>query len=342
MSLKVRFEKGDTVDQSLFIASSEVAGKLEEVVVRASHLLHPSLVTSINKIAASDATPEEKAAQVDSLPIQPEEYIKQLESLCPDLETFRQLAIEAGVDNLKVKAASVKTSEEPTYATEDLEKVKVESEPKMAAEAPLASGGEPSKESAPDIKKFYGRLPNKSYGEPEQAIDVNSAIQALAEEIEKKDKEIGDLKKNISDKEKVDDLKKIKDTCSAIGVSKEKMAGLEKILDRADDKCLGVVEEVVVFLEEALEGGEKGEKSGGGKSPFPPKSAPAFPPKKAPAPGASPFPSEMSAKANVVQSSLDETVSEIAQAFGNQQNSPSKLADAWLAKDRTKESYRSR
>ena len=60
MSLKVRFEKGDTIDQSFFIGSSEIDGKTEEVVVRASHLLHPTLVNSINKIAASDATPEEK------------------------------------------------------------------------------------------------------------------------------------------------------------------------------------------------------------------------------------------------------------------------------------------
>jgi DNA repair exonuclease SbcCD ATPase subunit len=338
MSLKVRFEKGDTIDQSFFIGSSEIDGKTEEVVVRASHLLHPTLVNSINKIAASDATPEEKEAQLNALPVKEEEYIKQLESLCPDLETFRQLAIEAGVDNLKVKAASAKMAEEPTQATEDLEKVKVENEPKMAAEAPLASGGEPSKESAPDMKKYLARLPNRSFGDPEQAIDVNSAIQALAEELEKKDKEIGDLNKKISDKEKGDDLKSIKDKLATCKVSKENIAKLEKRLAEADDKCLGLIDEVLDVMEETCEGEGKG--AAGGKT-FPPKAAPAFPPKK-PAPvGGSPFPPEMSAKANVVHSAIDETVGEIAQVFGAQ-NSPSKLADLWMAKDRVKESYRSR
>lgn len=323
MDYKLWYEKGNSLNESFYIGSD---GKSEDVVVRASYVTKPETAEAIAKIAADEEmTEEQKVAELEALPEQPEAVIEAIQSECSDLEAFRAFAIDAASEKMLEVQAEVKVDDEPQSATEPLEKVKVDAEPVCAAEEPYASGTKPEMTTSNEVKSLLARLSTKVAGDPTQAIDVNSALQLLAEELEKAETKVKDVEKKLSDREKDDDLKEIFAKLTALGIMKDPKAKdkYSKSFEGLDDKAIGVFEEV---LEDIL-AAHKDKAPAAAKpagNPFPPKNEAKMPP--------------ISASQNVVQEPL--TPDPVHPSFGG--GPENKLTEAWGIKDSTKALFASR
>jgi len=164
MALKIRYEAGDNLANSYFIASEE--GK-EDVAVRASHIVHPNL---------------QKKAEDGKLAVTENEYIERFQKLCSDLDSFQRVALEIA-SNHAVQAAA---HDQPTYATEPVKPQKAQAEPEVAAEQQYV---EKAKDKGGDgsVRKYFAGLPAKSVGDPVRAVDVHSseetAVDSAKEEV---------------------------------------------------------------------------------------------------------------------------------------------------------------
>jgi len=333
--LKVEFVEGPSLQESLYVGSSvdetgaTIAG-IEPVAVRASHVLHPSVVQAVGRIAASQGTREEKMTALAALPVQPQRYVEYFTASCKTLEDFQEMALHLAANRgeFKVKAEKGDVGAAPKYATEPLEKVKVPDEPKVALEAGYTTDKKPAMESAPDPRKFFQQLPTKSVGEPLRAIDVNSSVNPeltiLAEQLEKSKAENIRLKAELDAKKAEEGNATILGLMAELGaVEDDKDKGkFSKVLVNLDEKSIGAIETLLKAVRDA-----KG-KAPGGK---PPVAGPPKPPAKPAIKDGMP---PMSAAANLVHASMPvEQPALVPAAMGGDVRT---LQAIWLTDDATK------
>jgi hypothetical protein len=315
--IKVVCEKGETLEKTYFVATDEEGNK---EVVRASRVLDPKL----HKVANEDSNDEKP-----KLEVQPEDFIEKFEKMCPDLASFKKLAYSMAIENEGVAVKAAKEGDAPVMSTEDAEKVKVGAEPTVAAESQYVAD-EVKTESAPAVRKYFGKLPGKVSGSPEIALDFQSKLQAVEEQLkaitaekEELEKEKGDLKKENEGMKKAGEAEKVLKLLADLGVAedaKDKDAYTKK-LSSLTEQAMGVLESI---LKDVL-GAESG---GGAVKPKAPMGAP-----KPPMGGMGGAPkkpdveSPLDSRANVIHASYED-------GFG------SGIADTaalWLKADRAKE-----
>ena len=265
--LTIKYVFGDTLDKSYFVATDAKEPSREEVV-RASSVIPQSL----HKLAAAN-----------KLKTEPEDYITELTKLCTDLDSFVSLTAEmaAGARELKVEAKD--KGDAPVTATEPTPDPKKQDAPVTAADETYTQKPK-DMTAAPDTKQFFNRLPAKAPGNPEIAVDVNSSdpkatIQALAEELQKKDAEIGKLKSDLQQKTKDDELEEVIELLQDIGVDAKEVERLKKELSSLPEQAIGVLESVLKTCAKKVHGDKGG----------PPKSPADKGGEGAPAGGAPPF-----------------------------------------------------
>jgi len=321
--IKVTCEKGTTVDKSYFVAEDSLGQK---AAVRASQILDTKLHTLANE-DSNDAKPK--------LEVQPEDFIKKFERLCPDLESFKKLAYAMATENEAVTVTAAKESDSPVVSTEPLEKVKVDSEPIVAAEEPLVADKLKS-ESAPETRKYFGRLPGKVAGKPEIALDLQSTLKATQEQLNAVLAENEELKKENDGMKKAGEADKVVKLLSDIGVvedDKDKETYAKK-LSGLDEKAMGVLESILKDVMEAC--GDEEPSMGAPKTGAPKPVAPMGGGPKPPMMGGGPKPptapkalEPLDSRANIVHASYD--------VDGGMGSSVSGLADLWAKADRIKE-----
>lgn len=296
--IKVTCEKGETVEKTYFVAEDSQGGK---AAVRASQILDTKLHTLAN---------EDNDETKPKMELQPEDFIKKFEKLCPDLETFKKLAYTMAVENEAVTVTAAKESDAPVVSTEPLEKVKVDKEPTVAAEEPLVAD-ELKSESAPETRKYFGRLPGKVTGKPEIALDLQSTLKATQEQLNAVLAENEELKKENDGMKKAGEADKVVKLLSDLGViedDKDKETYSKK-LSGLDEKAMGIVESL---LKEVLEAcGDEEPSMGAPKTGAPKPAAPMGGGPKPPMGGAPKPPSApkalepLDSRANIVHASYD-------------------------------------
>ena len=313
MSIKVTYEAGETLDKCYFIAANEAGEKLP---IRATHILDSKL----HKVANEDTDDKEP-----KLEIQPTHFVQKFEALCPDLETFKKVAFAMALgegNGVEVKAA--KESDAPTMATEPMEKVKSEKEPIVAAEETVVADKVPT-ESAPEIRKYYGRLPGKASGKPEIALDLQSKLQATEGQLKAIMAENDELKKENEGMKKAGEAEKVLKLLSELGVAedaKDKEAYTKK-LSGLPEQAMGVLEGILKDVVEACkeDGGKEKPKAPFGGAPKPAMGG-GMPPKKPE--GHEP---PLDSRANVIHANYSESG----------MSSVSDFANLWMKDNRSQE-----
>jgi len=229
MAISIKYVAGKTLDDSFFVAADDKGG---ECVARASHVVPQSLQT---------------LASANKLSVEPEFFIDKLTKTCSDLGSFEKLvvAMATGEETIKIGAAEDCA---PVVATEPVPEPKVESKPVVAAESQFTveskgKGGDRS------VAKLYNRLPGAKDEGPEMAVDVQSSIdariQALSEELKKKDDEIAGLTKKIGDKEKEDELEEVVGILQEKKVDPKEIESIKKDLMGLPEKAIGAIERIL-------------------------------------------------------------------------------------------------
>jgi len=308
--IKVACMKGKTLDTTYFVATDKAGNK---VAVRAIRVLDPKL----HKVANEDT--DDKNPKIET---QPEELIAKFEKLCPDLESFKKLAYSMAIENEGVEVKAAKEGDAPEMATENLEKIKVDAEPTVAAEEQLVADANKT-ESSPAVRKYYGKLPGKVTGSPEMALDLQSKLKATEEALSKVTAEKDELQKENEGMKKAGGAEKVIKILEALGLIED-----PKDKDAYTKKLAGLPEQAMGVLESILkdvEGAEKGEKGGEAKPKAP---AGLKPPFGGGAPGKKPEGAEppLDSRANIIQATYEEV--------GVGGNSMSEL---WVKADRAKE-----
>lgn len=330
--ISIEYVSGPNLQQSFYACTALTEAGLprtdvEPVVVRATHVLPAPVTEAVDRILASQATLEEKKAQLAALPVQPEKYVEVFKASCQTTEDFKQVALHLAANKGQmVTAQTGQVGKEPTYATEPREKIKTGEEPAFAAEAGMTTDQGPSLESAPAVRGYFAGLPSKAVGEPQRAIDVNSSrvnaaqdptLVAVAKDLEdwklralaaeeqlaekKKDEESGEVVALMTDLGAVEDPKdqgKVKSLVSAL-----------------DEKALGTVETLLKMVKDA-----KGKAPAGGPKPAvkPPAPMGAKPPAPKPMGGAPGGLPSMSSSANLVHASHGDQPALTPAAVGGQ------------------------
>ena len=313
--IKVACEKGPTLEKTYFVATDEKGNK---AVIRASRVLSPEL----HKVANED----DNSAK-PKLEVQPENFIEKFEKMCADLESFKKLAYSMAIENEGVAVKAAKEGDAPVMSTEDFEKVKPEGEPTVAAEAQY-SVDDAKTESAPATRKFFGRLPGKAVGSPEIALDLQSKVQALEEQLktvtaEKEElaKEKDGLKQENDGMKKAGEAEKVLKLLAELGVAedaKDKEAYTKKLAG-LPEQAMGVLEGILKDVLGA-DGGEMKPKAPpmGAKPPMGGIGGPKKPETESP----------LDSRANVIHASLEE----VGVGSGAQD-----ISNLWLRADRSKE-----
>jgi hypothetical protein len=317
--IKVVCEKGPTLEKTYFVATDE---KGDKAVVRASKVLDPKLHTVAN---------EDNNATTPKLEVQPENFIEKFEKMCPDLESFKKLAYSMAIENEGVGVKAAKESDAPVMSTEDPEKVKVEKEPTVAAEAQYVAD-EVKTESSPAVRKFFGKLPGKASGSPEIALDLQSKLQAVEEQLkavtaEKEDveKKLDGVQKENEGMKKAGGAEKVLKLLADLGVAedaKDKDAYTKK-LSSLPEQAMGVLESILKDVLAADGGGEVKPKAPFGGAPKPPMGGIGGAPKKPEG-----LESPLDSRANVIHASFDDA------GWGA---GVADTAALWLKADRAKE-----
>jgi hypothetical protein len=335
--MKVTFEKGPSLKESFFVASEE--GHDDEVV-RASHVLPRPVVSEIERIAASDATKEDKEKELAAMPVQPEEYVTYLQKTCSTMKAFRETCMSLATKNggLTAVAQTQKVGGAPVTATEPGEKVKTGEEPVVAAESGYTGDKGVEMEAAPGVRKYYQGLPGKAVGDPQRALDMQSSqspeVRVMAEELAKTKGELADAKGEIAKRDKSKDLEGVLETLTEMG-------GIEDAKDREsftkdlgglDEKALGILEKVLKKVRDAVAGGAKKSPAGPPKPPAPAGAMPPKPPAAPKPPGGIP---PMSASGNLFQPAMPQDMAPI-QASLNGVDQGQLLTQIWLNDDQKK------
>jgi len=309
--IKVTCMKGKTLDTTYFVATDKAGNK---AAVRATRVVDPKF----HKLANEDTDDAKPKVEV-----QPNQLIAKFEKLCPDLESFKKLAYSMALENEGVGVTAAKEGDAPEMATENLEKVKVDAEPTVAAEEGLVADANKT-ESAPAVRKFYGRLPGKVTGSPEVALDLQSKLKATEEALGKVTAEKDELQKENEGMKKAGGAEKVIKILEALGLieyPKHKDAYTKK-LTGMPEQAMGVLESIL----KDIEGAEKGEKGGEAKPKAPAGLKPPFgggaPGGKKPE-GAEP---PLDSRANIIQA----TYEEVGVGGGS-------IAELWAKADRMKE-----
>lgn len=297
MGVKVRYEKGTTLQDSFYVGSdgtNDAQGSPRMVVVRASYVLEPAFAEAVEKIRVSAKTDEEKEAELKALPVQPEQIAEQLEKQCSTLEEFHGVCMQLALRHATRLQVSAQTGggETPTIATEPQAKPKVQKEPTVAAEETLTAGKVPT-EGGSAVKGFFARLPSKALGEPQRAVDVHSSQldPIVAAELGRLQAENEQLKAEKGAREKDDELKEAMGLLTEMGAledAKDREA-FTKDLGTLDEKALGVVEKILRKVKDAVAGKKPAGPPKPGLPGLPPAAKPAGGPPKPPA-GAPPKP----------------------------------------------------
>lgn len=340
MKVKVEFVEGPNLHDSLYVGSSvdetgaPIAG-VEQVVVRADYVLHPSVVSAVGRIAASEGTREEKLTALAALPVQPERYVEYFSTSCKTLEDFQQMALHLATNHGQLKRTAEKgaTGEAPKYATEPREKVKVGDEPMVAAESTYVPDKGPAMEAAGDPRKFFQRLPTKAVGEPERAIDVNSSVAPelaiLSAELKKSQDTNLRLQAELDQKKAEEGHAQIISLMTETGAvedakDKDKVA---KVLMGLDEKGLGAVETLLKMVRDAKGKAPAGGKPAGGAPPKPGAPAGGKPPAK---PDGMPA---MSSAANLVHASMPSAQPVLSPSSVGMGSDVAALQTIWLSDD---------
>jgi hypothetical protein len=297
MSLKIQYVPGESLDKSYFVATDE---KGNEGVARASNVLPKRLHAT---------------ASANKLKMEPEDYTKELAKVATTVEEFLKVTATMAASG-QTLTVTAKAGDEPVNAVEDTPKSKGQDQPVFSAESPLLP---PQKEKGGDgeVKQYFAKLPAKSVPDPAWAVDVNSRLQALAEELKKKDDEIAGLKGKLDGKEKEHELDEVLDLLKGMGVTADP---LKKDLQGLDAKAIGVLEKVLREVNK----GKKDKAPGapppaGGPPPFPPKKEDGdaggglFPPKKA----SEDIRSEANITSVTLQDIIGDDISRLSELWGN-------------------------
>ena len=308
--IKVACMKGKTLDTTYFVATDKAGNK---VAVRAIRVLDPKL----HKVANEDT--DDKNPKIET---QPEELIAKFEKLCPDLESFKKLAYSMAIENEGVEVKAAKEGDAPEMATENLEKIKVDAEPTVAAEEQLVADANKT-ESSPAVRKYYGKLPGKVTGSPEMALDLQSKLKATEEALSKVTAEKDELQKENEGMKKAGGAEKVIKILEALGLiedPKDKDAYTKK-LTGLPEQAMGVLESIL----KDIEGAEKGGKGGEAKPKAP---AAGMKPPFGGVPGKKPEGAEppLDSRANIIQA----TYEEVGVGGGS-------IAELWAKADRMKE-----
>jgi len=346
MSLKIMYEAGPSLDRSYFVASDGTTnekGELNEVVIRASQLLHPSLVDTVNKVIASEAPVEEKEKKLAELSFQPQDHAEKIEAACTDLASFKEFSYSLASKHADLRAtAAGDVGKSPTFSTEPWAKIKVGAEPIVAAEEGYGSPKGIDMEAAPAVRKLLGGLPGKAVGEATIAMDFQSSAKvpaalqsqllAQAEEIKQLQTENKGLKDEKAAGAKEKDVTEILSLLTELGGvedNKDKEAA-KKDFGALDEKALGVFEK---WLKQSVD--KEPKKPAGAKPPMGGGVAPAAPKKPAGMPGEP----VMSSRDNIFQGSVaDEHFAAPVRTSGGFAGDPqvAGLANAWIQKDNSK------
>lgn len=230
MGLTWQYKDGDTLDQSFVVATDE---KGEYRVARATHVLPQSL---------------HKAASANRLTVGPEYFIDYLKMLCHDLDSFESVVAKLASGDQVIEVSAAK-GDAPVSATEPVSVPKHQDKPEVSTESPLTL--EPKgKGGSREVAQYYSGLVGHKDSGPEQAVDVQSAdkdakIQALSEEVQKKDEEISGLKGEIDSKKKDDELKEIVDVLQAQKVDAKEIDKIKKDLSGLPEKAIGAIEHIL-------------------------------------------------------------------------------------------------
>jgi hypothetical protein len=215
-------------------------------------------------------------------------------------------------------------------STEDTDTLKVDDQPVVAAETQFTAD-ENKTQGGSEVPKYFGRLPKQTTGDPQIALDLQSTIHALEEQLkivqaeaEKAKDEAADAKGKLETKEKEGEADSVLDLLSDLEI-------IEDAKDREQYKAkLGKVPAAAMqVLEEILKDvaatGEGGKSGGGPKKPAAPASKPGgMPPKGGPA--AKDGGPVFSSAENVVRASLVPDM-----------DTTTELVSLWLRADRSKE-----
>ena len=326
MGLKIEYVEGPTINECYFVGIEKTAaGEEQKWAVRASWMLDPKLHAAAN-------TDDDKDAP--KLEVQPEQIIEEISKTATDLESFKTTTAQMAVAIHEAEGVSVTATEEgPVWSVEDQEKGKVAKEPVVSMESGL-SDGKVEMVGGSKVAGFYGRLPKKSIGAPQIALDLQSKVATLEGQLK-----VVQAEKEVVEKER-DDAKQeagtIKKSVDAEGVLKilEKMGLVEDEKDKeefkaklakVDGNALKVLEEI---LKQVDSGGKSGDKPKGG-SPFPPKKPEGFGggPKAPAKPGGAE--GIFSSDDNVIQGSLSTELDSLAE-----------ISRKWIAEDNRKRGMR--
>ena len=322
VEFEIKYVDGPTINNCYFVGIQKTAsGEENKWPVRASWLLDPKL----HAIANADDDKESP-----KLEVQPEDVIAEISKTATDLESFKATTARMAVAIHGAEGVAVKATEEgPVWSVEDQEKGKVTKEPVVSMEGGSLSEGKVPTTGGSKVASFYARLPKKSIGAPQIALDMQSKVTALEEQLK-----VVQAEKEAVEKER-DDAKQEAGTMKKSGESDAVLKLLEKMgiveddkdkeefkgkLSKLDSSALKVLEEILKSMD------------GGGKSEEKPKvgGAPAgFPPKKpeGPKPPAKPGGAEgiFSSDDNVIQGSLSTELDALAE-----------ISRRWIAEDRRK------
>lgn len=325
MPIKIKYVPGKTLDTCYFVANEiDKEGKesteKEPAVIRATHLLDPKLHTQAN---------DDNDPNSPTTPVQPEQIVEELSKTADDLDTFKQVAFEMAANNAQA-SISVKAGDEgPAMAHEPVDKVKVEDQPDVAAEAQYNADETPT-EGGSEVPKYYGRLPKKTPAAPQIALDLQSKVQALEEQVkvlgeekEKAEKERDDAKDKLDSKVKEGEADKVLELLADIGIAEDDKdrEGYKKKLSGLNESQLGVFEGILKDVLEVV---------GDGAAPAKKPAAPAAPkaPGKAPEPPKGPV---FSSEDNVFHASLNE------EPVQDDMNRLVDISRRWMKEDRKKE-----
>jgi len=314
--IKVVCEKGETLEKTYFVATDEEDNK---EVVRASRVLDPKL----HRVANEDNDDEKP-----KLEVQPEDFIAKFEKMCPDLESFKKLAYSMALENEGVTVKAAKEGDAPVMSTEDPDKVKVAAEPTVAAESQYVAD-EVKSESAPAVRKYYGKLPGKTSGSPEIALDLQSKLQAVEDQLksvtaekEQLEKDKDGLKKENEGMKKAGEAEKVLKLLADLGVAedaKDKDAYTKKLAG-LPEQAMGVLESILKDVL-AAEGGAEMKPRAPMGGPKPPMGGMGGAPKKPE------VESPLDSRANVIHASYED-------GYGT---GIADTAALWLKADRAKE-----
>jgi len=254
MSIKVKYEPGKDLKNSYFVVSEG---------------------DQVKKVKASFIIPwdiQEKIVQGSEDVLSPEEICKQFEEKFSSISDFRSYVKVAKRQNFSKKLAKIKNESskdfekkaETIQSVQDesaLDKkqpaetvVSVKDESKLDDKQPTSKG-----RSAVKVKKYYNRLKDTGAGvEPEKAINLQSSLKKMEEELNKVKAELENKEKEIEafkEKEKatqdsqliasvIFDLKK----AGVLGVDKDSTEKAIELIAKMNSDSISVLKSLITLF----------------------------------------------------------------------------------------------